>query len=631
MTWDNLHDEDVLFEFTGTRPEELTEGRFYIGTVDGFAEFGVFINIGENVTGLLHRSKLDQRLESLDWDVGDEVIVQVASIKENGDIDLDWSIRQSSREFRGSDVDGPTVDEADSSAEAPEPTEAKPIEETEPDHEAVEPTRGLLSVSRVTVDNLNEYISSRVRVEGRITEVRQTSGPTIFTLTDESGAIDCAAFESAGVRAYPAIEEDDYVRLIGVVEQHRGENQIEVESLEALQEDDREVIATRLTTAAKKQAEPDSTELLISDEALEASRDEIVAVATAIREAILAGKRTIIRHPNSADDVIAAAAIERAARTVHGEEDLGTEDIGRWVERRPMDDPWYELGDAMYDHGAVRDGTNPLIVLVGAGTSVQDDAALSFLDLYDIEPVIIDANVNGSPSVEGSIGVNVPTGIPTTSVATAVAGMVAPTISKDIMALPAISCRSEVPPTYAEAANSAGIDGDTILERRQAIALIAYYQRYDAKRELVDDLLFNTEATALAEHISAQYRTKIATAVDIAQQNADRVTSIETTICTVNADEYSHRYDFPPYDVLASELQAAEAQAGSADVVAVFGTDTCYLAGIDVDQIPEIATSIESSTTDAAVNFVRDRITFLSGKRNEVQSALVEALSVEGQ
>ena len=93
----DLHQEDVVFEFRGRRPDELTPGRYYRGSVDGFAEFGVFIDIGDSVTGLLHKSELDQRLDSLDWEPGDTVFVQVKSVRDNGNIDLGWSIRQIGR------------------------------------------------------------------------------------------------------------------------------------------------------------------------------------------------------------------------------------------------------------------------------------------------------------------------------------------------------------------------------------------------------------------------------------------------------------------------------------------------------------------------------------------------------
>jgi predicted RNA-binding protein with RPS1 domain len=133
------HEEDVVFEFEGTKPEQLARDRFYHGTVDGYADFGVFVNLGQHVTGLLHRSKLDRRLESLDWDVGDTVFVQVTNVRDNGDVDLGWSIRQAEREFRGVLVDDPERGEYEPEAvgEAAEETEeaAEAVEKAE---EAIE-------------------------------------------------------------------------------------------------------------------------------------------------------------------------------------------------------------------------------------------------------------------------------------------------------------------------------------------------------------------------------------------------------------------------------------------------------------------------------------------------------------
>ena len=106
----DTHQEDVVFEFRGNSPSQLTEGRFYEGIVDGYADFGVFVDLSDGVTGLLHRSKLDRRLESLDWGPGDSVFVQVTNVRDNGDVDLGWSIRQSDRDFRGRLIDSPDGD-----------------------------------------------------------------------------------------------------------------------------------------------------------------------------------------------------------------------------------------------------------------------------------------------------------------------------------------------------------------------------------------------------------------------------------------------------------------------------------------------------------------------------------------
>ncbi|MFP4269830.1 MAG: hypothetical protein ACLFTL_04600, partial [Alphaproteobacteria bacterium] len=52
--------------------------------------------------------------------------------------------------------------------------------------------------TEVTVDELADSVDEFVRLEGRIESARQTSGPTVFTLRDEDGVIECAAFVEAG-------------------------------------------------------------------------------------------------------------------------------------------------------------------------------------------------------------------------------------------------------------------------------------------------------------------------------------------------------------------------------------------------------------------------------------------------
>lgn len=103
----NLHKEDVVLDFAGTRPDQLIVDCYYRGTVDGYADFGIFVNLGEHVTGLLHRSELPRRLESLGWEEGDTAYVQVTNVRDNGNVDLGWSLRNSGREFRGAYVHDP--------------------------------------------------------------------------------------------------------------------------------------------------------------------------------------------------------------------------------------------------------------------------------------------------------------------------------------------------------------------------------------------------------------------------------------------------------------------------------------------------------------------------------------------
>ncbi|PSP77774.1 DNA-binding protein, partial [Halobacteriales archaeon QH_6_68_27] len=309
----DLHEEDVVFEFRGDRPDQLTVDRFYRGTVDGYAEFGVFVDIGDSVTGLLHRSELDRRLENLDWEEGDTVFVQVTNVRDNGNVDLTWSIRQSEAEFRGTLVDDPDqgapfvkdeesdggesgadTEDADDPRDAPEADSDRTTGQSAADGAAstggagtgaaastgTESTgssesaavaaagAGAVEVeepAQAGVDSLPDRVGETVRIEGVVETARQTSGPTVFGIRDETGSVECAAFEEAGVRAYPEISVDDVVRLDGEVRERRGEIQVETEALVVLEGEDRDAVEERLAEALREQADPGSVDPLVED------------------------------------------------------------------------------------------------------------------------------------------------------------------------------------------------------------------------------------------------------------------------------------------------------------------------------------------------------------------------------
>lgn len=608
MTWDNLHDEDVLFEFRGRTADQLQPGRFYQGTVDGFAEFGVFVTIGDSVTGLLHRSNIDGRLENLPWDVGDEVIVQVEGVRDNGNVDLSWSIRQRPAEFRGAGVHDPDGDETDPAPSAPaeeEPDEAEAEEDEAEDEKQPSP-----ALPTVDVESVDDHVDERLRINGKIVDVRQTNGPTIFSVADETGTVECAAFEAAGVRAYPDIETNDIVTVVGRVERHRGETQIEAETIEALAGSEQEAVRTAIQSAQTERNQPDDDSLVVQQDVNDA--DALAEIATTIRGAVFDQRSVIIRHPTTVDGVVAGAAVEHAIRVFADRVTSSDVNVGWFVTRRPIDSSWYNLGDAMYDvsDGADRDD---LIVLVGTGGSNRDAPALDFLEVYDTEYEIID-----DLSSEGSGHIS--------ARATNVAGMIESDVRSALVHLPAIAAGREVPELYASLADEHGYDAETIHQRHDAIALVAYYQRYDDKRELIADLLFDgKEAGELAGHVSEQFRKRLRTAVETARENADQLTVSGGTILLLDADSLTHRYAFPPRPVLADALH----EDAGADVVLVLDEDAAFVAGSQPFDLEEIAQTIDTDVENASVEATRDRITFLAGKRSEVRNAIVEPLIAE--
>ncbi|CAI49528.1 DHH/RecJ family phosphoesterase [Natronomonas pharaonis DSM 2160] len=669
----DVHQEDVLFEFTGNEPSQLTPGRFYKGTVDGYAEFGVFINIG-NVTGLLHRSKLDQRIESLDWDEGDEVSVQVNNVRDNGDIDLDSSIRQTADEFRGmlvqtpdgehlpdaadddeadadeqtggspeSSDDGPTTQEPSvdeqTGGNPSDPELAEMATESDEDDEAAaeaeEAEAGDVDaesdIDRVAVETLRDRVGDVVRLEGVVASVRQTSGPTVFELRDETGIVDCAAFVEAGVRAYPEIETDDVVRLDGEVRLRRDEIQVETDSLVALEDDAREDVESRMDAAIENRARPESVEPLADDDAVSAITDDIADAATEIRRAVLESRPVVVRHDATTDGYVAGAAIERAVLPLIRDEYESADAVYHYFDRRPLEDGVYDMDDAtkdvtrMLDDRERHDEKLPLFVFAAAGSTAASTDGLELLDVYDAPRVVLD----GRPvddAVDDEIDAPVTAdGRTSATVAAAVAAAVNGDVRADLEHLPAVSYWDETPTVYTDLATGAGFDEETVEQLREAIALEAFYQSYEDKRQLIIDLLFG-EQTGLAAQVSEQFDTKLEAELETATTNLDERTVDGYDVTVLDTDAYTHTYDFPPTRLLLDELS----RRLDADAVVGVATDELHLRAADDIDISAVADTVAEAVPNAGVSDPGARepkLEFLAGKRDAVIDAVVDAVA----
>ncbi|QLG26723.1 S1 RNA-binding domain-containing protein [Halorarum halophilum] len=693
------HEEDVVFEFRGNKPSQLVPNRFYSGTVDGYADFGLFVDLSSNVTGLLHRSELDQRLESLDLEPGDPVYVQVKNVRDNGDVDLAWSIRQSDREFRGAliqdgteerdaepddeDDDGPgpvthTPTKKDrggdddgesqgngrsggtgaetngsSSRDTTEPSgtettsttepEAEPASETADDSrdedEGAEPTADR---ERVDIGSLGDRVGQDVRIEGEVVGARQTGGPTVFELRDETGVVDCAAFIEAGVRAYPSIDVGDIVRLDGQVERRRNEIQVETEALAALEGEEAETVQRRLADALTAEARPETVDTLADHDALEAMTDDLLDIAEALRRSVLESRPVVVRHAATADGYVAGAAVERAVLPLIREEHAASDAQYHYFTRRPLDEPVYDMDAATKDATRMlqdrdrHDEKLPFVLLLGTGSTVESADGLDLLGIYGAERAVVDAaaadpeiadsvETLANPDLAGADAGELSTGALAATLAATVNG----DVRDDVAHLPAISYWEDTPEPYADLAADAGYDAERVAELREAVALEAFYQSYQDKRELITDILFSGDDGDLAGHISAQFREKLETELDTASANAESREAGDVPFTVLDADAYAHRYDFPPTSLLADALHRRERDEGT-HVTLVYGTDELFLRASEDLDVREVAGDAAEDVTDAGVTAVgvrEGRVEFLSGRREAVVDAVVDAVA----
>ncbi|OYR72510.1 DNA-binding protein, partial [Halorubrum sp. E3] len=168
----------------------------------------------------------------------------------------------------------------------------------------------------------------------------------------------------------------------------------------------------------------------------------------------------------------------------------------------------------------------PLFLLVGAGSTTESADGIDLLSVYGVDAVVVDAAV-ADPETRDAVDTLVSpeladvdgdetlsTGALVASLASAINGEV----RDDLRHLPAVSYWADAPERYVDLARDAGYDAERVAELREAVALEAYYQSYQDKRELIADLLFS-DGGNLAAHVSEQFREKLETEVETADAN----------------------------------------------------------------------------------------------------------------
>src|SRR5512137_2371752 len=310
----------------------------------------MFVQLNDRIKGLVHKRNMKG-----DHKERDSVLVRVRQIRPNGNIDL---------------------------------------EEIQIQVYQVQNVERKSTTVRIT--DLSGKVGKTVAIEGEIAQVKQTSGPTIFTIVDETGTQNAAAFIEAGVRAYPEAELGNMVKVIGEVMMRNGQLQIEVDALSVLNDEEAAAVKVRIEKALDIRAEPADIPLLVKSEVLEKLRPEMRKVAKIIRKAVFTSQPVILRHHADADGICSAVAIEQAVVSLIRESG-GDFDADYFLfKRAPSKAPFYEIEDITRDldfstKDHIRYGQKmPLILLTDNGSTEEDESAYKIASVYDIPFVVID-------------------------------------------------------------------------------------------------------------------------------------------------------------------------------------------------------------------------------------------------
>jgi archaea-specific RecJ-like exonuclease len=607
----NSSADDVLVYRLGAGCDlaDVEEGNVYQGKVQGFANFGVFVQLNDRIKGLVHKSNI-----KADHKERDSILVRVRQIRPNGNIDLE-EIQIQVYQVQNIERKSTTVRIAD----------------------------------------LGTKVGKTVAVEGEIAQIKQTSGPTIFTIVDETGTQNAAAFVEAGVRAYPEVELENIVKVIGEVMMRNNQLQIEVDAMTLLTGEDSVAVKVRIEKALDLRSEPEDIPLLVRSEVMEKLRPEMKKVAKIIRKAVFTSQPIILRHHADADGICSAVAIEQAVVTLIRESG-GDFDADYFLfKRAPSKAPFYEIEDitrdldfSLKDH--IRYGQKmPLVVLTDNGSTEEDEPSYKIASVYEIPFIVIDhhhpdatidkyllAHVNPY-HVGGDFGITAG------MLGTEVARLINPKVEPLIRHLPAVAGvgdRSEAP----ERALFRSLVRDQFPEDAcKDIALALDYEqfwlRFNDGREIIKDILNLTGKPDRHKKLVALLVDGANTMIED-QMSAciphvvPRILANDAHLFLIDVEIHAHKFTFPPPGKTSGEVhdRLCRQHAGKPVVTIGFGPDFAVLRSRGVlmnipRMVRELRVEIPGGGISGGGHLVLGSIKFVEGMRDVVLEALIKKIA----
>jgi RecJ-like exonuclease len=590
--------------------EDLEEGEYYRGTVNGVVDYGVFVDVSAAVSGLIHESSLEGSHE-----VGEAVIVELTEIKEDGDLSF-----------------------------APADLEDHRLETRRPTYD------------RSVVSTLSDQGGEQVHLEGAVVQIKQTRGPTVFQVRDETGIVPCTAYEGAGVRSYPDLEVGDHVYVSGTVGSRDGGVQVEIETLEELTGEAARTVGERLEAATATKSDPIDVDPTIDWEPLDAMWSDLEAVARRLRQAVLEGRPIRIRHHADGDGMCAATplelALERFVADVHEDPDASR----HLLKRLPSKAPYYEMEDATRDLNYAlgdrdRHGQKlPMLLMIDNGSTAEDRPAYRTLSEYDVPIVVIDHHHPDPEAVDEFLDghlnpylygedYRVTSGM----LSVELARMLHPSLEDTLDHVPAIAgladrSKADAMTEYLELAAEAGYDESHLDDVVSALDYAAYMLRYDAGGAFVTDILGIEDGADRHEELVALLADRSRRDTDHQLASGDQHVEHERLangahLYRLDLEEFAHRFTYPPPGKTTGELHDRKVEETGEPVITVgYGPDFAVLRsdGVRLD-IPEMVASLNEELPGAGVSggghLVVGSLRFVPGMRERVIDSLIERMA----
>jgi RecJ-like exonuclease len=503
----------------------VEHGTYYHAKCKDFTKFGLFAELHPGIDGLIRNKNLRGLKRS---DVGKEIIVKVINKTRDGKIEL---MPVNLKKYRNG------------------------IKREKMD--------------RIKISNISRKMQNQtVLIQGKVSQIRQTTGPIAYNFSDESGSIAGAAFvKSKQENPYEDIEVDDIVEVYGSVSIHRDILQIEIEDMVEAGDDEAEEVRQRIEKVLKQKSQPEETDFLIDDPVLKNMKDDLYKLATIIRRAIFDGTPILIRHHADTDGITCAVALEQAILPILQREQ--PESIQYRLKRSPSKSPFWDFIDVTKDvdyalQDAVRFGDKlPLVLLLDLGSSHESLASIKKAKLFGLDVAVMDHHfpeeiikenvlVHVNPYYkEGDY--NLCAGM----LGAELANIINPEISEEIIHLPAIAgiadhVEGKPLEKYMLLAQKKGLKKSFMEKIGLAIDYEQYFLRFADGKNIIDSLygldgLNKKNHHEVVELLAGEAQQAIDEQLAICREHLkSEELANKAILYTIDVERFARKFEFPP-------------------------------------------------------------------------------------
>ncbi|MFW5852418.1 MAG: OB-fold nucleic acid binding domain-containing protein [Nanoarchaeota archaeon] len=496
----------------------------------------------------------------------------------------------------------------------------------------------------------------------KIEEVKQTSGPTIFTLYDGSSTIKATGFISPGKRAFPEVDIEDVVTLTASVSERDNSLELEIKTIKKLEGKEREDVITKINSLEEEKSKPDNVQFLVDSEVLRKLKPRIIKVASEIKKAIYSNRPIILKHHNDCDGYSSGIALERAILPLIREHHISDSAERLYFKRTPSTAPFYEYTDAVKDISSFIDDFNkfgqkpPLIVVTDNGSTEEDLLSIKAVKIYGADVVVIDHHypgelVDGKVAVDEYLSAHVNPyleGFDSTMCAGILCTEVARFVNKDapnIEHIPGIAATADrvegsVIEKYKELTRKYGYTDEDMKILSEIIDFQSYYLRFMEARGFVNSLFGEGDfkrQKELMHLIGKEIQRRNEISLNAARHFMNLEEQEERLIMTLDANKVTSRGEFPAigktvgmtHDSLKKEYpgKAIISMGLGPDFVTLRLTDN---SGFSVNTIVKILQEkIPHGNIDGGGHECAGSIKFFEAAREEVHRILFAILRGE--